>query len=57
MGPIPTSRIRNYALDLGLDSDIVEQFVRILRLLDGRYIDWVKSESAKSRRASKGPGK
>lgn len=44
MGPIPWSKIRLYALDVGLDPVMRRIFNRVIRDLDSHYTDGLKEK-------------
>lgn len=44
VGPIPWNLIVQYAERYGLDEDIVESFIYIMRAMDKVYLDWVDKE-------------
>ena len=44
MGPIPWKDIILYADRYGLDEDLVEPFIHIIRCMDCAYIEWADKE-------------
>lgn len=42
MGPIPWNIIVQYAEYCGLEIDITDLFIRVVRSLDSAYLDWCK---------------
>lgn len=47
MGPIPWNLIVQYAEYHGLESDITDLFIRVIRSLDIAYLDWCKKSTEK----------
>ncbi len=54
-GYIPVSRIREHGFHVGLDRDIIDAFVTIIRTMDEGYLGWVVDQAEKQRDQNK-PG-
>lgn len=50
LGPIPHSAIRDYAVEAGLDSDMMVLFDVVIRSMDSAYVDWVNKQQAEARK-------
>lgn len=50
LGPIPWNRIVEYGERAGLDHDLINPFVRIIRLMDAAYREWNEAEADKRRK-------
>lgn len=46
---IPYNRIREYGFDVGLDSDIIDEFIVIIRRMDEGYLGWCIDNAEKRR--------
>lgn len=53
LGPIPWSKIVAYAGHYGLDEDVTEAFVDIIRTIDVRYMEHNAAEDKKMSDANK----
>jgi len=47
LGPIPWDKIIAYCHYKGLDEELVEPFVVIIRSMDAAYLDWSNKETEK----------
>jgi hypothetical protein len=54
LGPIPWSKIVTYAKHYGLDEDVTEAFVDIIRTMDTAYMEHSAAETKKQTNANKG---
>lgn len=52
-GPIPWDRAVEYGRHRGLDDDIINAFVDIMRAMDDGYLGWMAEEAERRRRAGK----
>lgn len=52
LGEIPWSKVVEYGLYKGLDSDMIDAFVHIIRSMDVEYMKWTAAESKKARQGS-----
>lgn len=52
LGEIPWSKIVEYGCRAGLDQDMVDALVFIIREMDGAYLDWMQKEASKARQGS-----
>lgn len=52
-GPIPWDKIIAYGERAGLDEEMLEAFVLIMRQMDGAYLEWQEEERDKKERAAK----
>lgn len=48
-GQIPWHLIRLYAVDCGLEPDVMDSFKRIIREADNAYLDWVEKDQKKNK--------
>lgn len=48
-GLIPWSRIREYGLHVGLDDDIIDAFIALIRAMDGAYLKWIAEQAERER--------
>ena len=53
LGPIPWSKIVDYAGFYGLDEDVTEAFVDIIRTMDTKYLEYNAAETKKQTDANK----
>lgn len=49
IGPIPVSKITEYAAKARLEFDTMDLFVAVLRAMDGAYLEWAMDEQKKAR--------
>ncbi len=49
-GPIPWDQIVKYGLRVGLDDDMIEVFVILLRAMDAGYLEYMVSELDRQRK-------
>lgn len=54
MGPIPWNIIVQYADYYGLEIDITDLFIRVVRSLDLVYLDWCKEAAEKIKNLKRG---
>jgi hypothetical protein len=47
LGPIPWSRVLEYAFWTGLDADMIDPFVQIIRALDSGFLEYMRGEHDK----------
>lgn len=47
IGPIPWRDIIYYAERSGLEEDLIEPFIRVIRLMDSAHREWVAKETEK----------
>lgn len=52
LGPIPTSRLDSYGHAKGLDSDTMELFRVVIRMLDDTYLKWATDQQKRARENS-----
>ena len=50
LGPIPWDRIVEYGLRAGLDDDMIDVFVVLLRAMDAGYLEYAASELDRQRK-------
>lgn len=55
MGPIPHSRITEYAQRMGLTDGVVQLFEAVIREMDSAYIEWSSQQQTKARKANAQP--
>lgn len=48
-GPIPWACILEYGCYIGLDDDILDSFVALMRAMDAAYITWVAEDIERKR--------
>lgn len=53
LGPIPWDSMVRYAQFYGLEDDVAEAFVYIIRAMDIVYLDWEREEAEQRRRQQK----
>lgn len=51
-GPVPWDLIVHYGCHVGIDGDIINSFVAIMRAMDAAYLKWSAAEEKKRRDAS-----
>jgi len=49
-GPIPWDKIVEYGYHTGLDNDMIDTFVAIIRAMDAGYLNWLKDEIDRQRK-------
>lgn len=49
LGPIPGSKLDAYGHSRGLDSDNMDLFRAVTRMLDDAYLKWAQEQQAKAR--------
>jgi hypothetical protein len=52
-GPIPWNNCLEYGLLAGLDNDIIETFIEIIRVMDTIYLKWQDDEAKKAQQSAK----
>ena len=48
-GQIPWSRIRQYGLHIGLEADIIDTFIALIRAMDATYLKWSAEQAERER--------
>lgn len=48
-GPVPWDKIVEYGCHLGLDADIIDSFVALIRAMDAGFLQWAKDETDRQR--------
>lgn len=49
-GQVPWGRIDEYGRRAGLDADIIDSFVVVIRTMDGAFLEWQAEQDDKRRR-------
>lgn len=49
IGPIPHRRVVEYGREHGLEPDVLESFVEVVRSMDSAFLKWHEEESKKNR--------
>lgn len=57
LGHIPCSKIRAYGAAAGLDSDTMELFVAVIRVMDSAFIKWAIEQQERARKHAAQPTK
>ena len=55
MGPIPHSKILEYAYEAGLNSGILPLFEAVIRHMDSTYVEWSADQQTRARRSHAQP--
>lgn len=53
-GPIPISKVKEYAKGTGIDENLVKYFTRVIQIINTAHTDWVASEREKQQKAQSG---
>ena len=54
LGPIPWDKIVEYGLHVGLDCDMIDAFVALIRAMDAGYLKWATAEADRQRKQKMG---
>jgi hypothetical protein len=55
MGPIPHSKILEYAYEAGLESGTIALFEAVIRQMDSAYVEWSAEQQTRARKANQQP--
>lgn len=55
-GLIPWSKAVQYGHHAGLDDDMINPFVAVIRAMDAKYVEWQDAEAERRRRQGRGLG-
>ena len=57
VGPIPYASMRDYCIDWNLDDEMAFNLKRLIRKMDGAFLEWQEQQSKKTQKLGKGKGK